>query len=112
MLILTTVGSGTRGANKESKKIARQISNELGSLPLLLSHVAGFIDTTKCPLREVLTLLQQPLSFKRLWAFDSKASTTFQCSKPMQKVWALSLSTTSKCSQRPRRYLNGRRGWG
>lgn len=92
MVILTSLGSDTRGANEESEKIARQISNELGGLPLLLSHVAGFIDTTKCPLREVLSLLQQPLSFKRLWAFDSKTSTTFQYGEPMQKVWAFSLS--------------------
>lgn len=92
MVILTTVGSNIRGANEEAEKIAKQISNELGGLPLLLSHVAGFIDTTRCPLREVLSLLQQPSSFKRLWEFDSKTSTTFQYGEPMQKVWALSLS--------------------
>lgn len=91
-LILANVGSDTKGANEESEKIARQISNELGGLPLLLSHVAGFIDTTKCPLRDVLSLLQQPSTFKRLWAFDSTTSTTFQYGEPMQKVWQLSLS--------------------
>jgi len=94
-LILSLTNSSGQAPSEQATRLSKQISNELGGLPLLLSHVSGFIGTSKCPLADLLSSLQQPSNFKKIWAFDSTTSTTFQYGEPMEKVWALSLRALS-----------------
>ncbi|RDW58286.1 hypothetical protein BP5796_12216 [Coleophoma crateriformis] len=90
-LILSIVDPIGCSRTPEILLLAKQISNEIGGLPLLLSHVAGFIATTKCHLSDLLSSLQEPAAFKKLWAFDSTTSTNFQYGEPMRKVFDISL---------------------
>lgn len=73
--------------------MAKDISVELSGLPLLLSHVAGYVEGTKAPLSSILDNLKQPSEFKRIWGFDSATSTNFQYREPMAKVWRLALNS-------------------
>jgi len=72
--------------------MAQDISIELGGLPLLLSHVAGYVEGTKAPLSSIIENLKQPSEFKRIWGYGSTTSTNFQYKEPMAKVWRLALS--------------------
>ncbi len=90
-LILSYLTSGEKDSSSETRDLAKSVSVELGGLPLLLSHIAGFVDESKCPLSDLLESLQQPSSFKTIWAFDSSLSTNFQYGEPMRKVWQLAL---------------------
>ncbi|KAH9212278.1 P-loop containing nucleoside triphosphate hydrolase protein [Leptodontidium sp. 2 PMI_412] len=92
-LILNVVDQSTETHSTETIKIAQDISNELGGLPLLLSHIAGYIDDTKAPLASILENLRQPSAFNRMWAFESTTSTNFQYGEPMAKVWRLALDS-------------------
>ncbi|PVH81584.1 hypothetical protein DL98DRAFT_623568 [Cadophora sp. DSE1049] len=73
------------------KATAKSISKELGGLPILLSHVAGFASHSRCPLADLLALLQEPSSLREIWEYDSQASSNFQYGAPMSKVWGLAL---------------------
>jgi hypothetical protein len=90
-LIINLIDPRHQNTSLQNLTYAKAISNELGGLPLLLSHVAGFIDGSQCPLPDLLRSLQQPAEFKKIWAFDSTTSTNFQYSEPMTKVWGLAL---------------------
>ena len=90
-LILSYLSSGEKDSSSETRDLAKSVSVELGGLPLLLSHIAGFVDESKCPLSDLLESLQQPSSFKTIWAYDSSLSTNFQYGEPMRKVWQLAL---------------------
>jgi hypothetical protein len=92
-LILNIIDPTGSNTTSQTSTLAKQISNEIGGLPLLLSHVAGFVDASKCPLSDLLSSLQEPAAFKKVWAFDSTTSTNFQYGEPMRKVWALALRT-------------------
>jgi hypothetical protein len=93
--ILSLTGLDGQSASEKTVSQAKQVSNELGGLPLLLSHVAGFMGSSKCSLETLLEHLQQPTSLKRIWAYDSSTSTNFQYGEPMQKVWRLALDALS-----------------
>ena len=73
--------------------MAQDISIELGGLPLLLSHIAGYFEGTKASLASILENLQKPSEFNRIWGFDSTTSTNFQYGEPMAKVWHLALDS-------------------
>jgi hypothetical protein len=90
-LIINLIDPTRQNTSHQTLADAKAISNELGGLPLLLSHVAGFIDGSQCPLSDMLKNLQQLSEFKKTWAFDSATSTNFQYSEPMTKVWGASL---------------------
>ncbi|KAI0808735.1 hypothetical protein GGR55DRAFT_679954 [Xylaria sp. FL0064] len=90
-LILDIIDNTSKTHSKESVETARNISIELGGLPLLISHIAGCIEGTKASLNEILNSLRKPSAFKRIWAFDSTTATHFQYSHSMAKVWELVL---------------------
>ncbi|TGJ83408.1 hypothetical protein E0Z10_g5367 [Xylaria hypoxylon] len=90
-LILDIIDDTSQTHSKETIETARNISIELGGLPRLISHIAGYIEGTKASLNAILSSLQQPSAFKRIWAFDSTTSTNFQYNHSMAKVWELAL---------------------
>lgn len=90
-LILNLIDLGRPNYPPERVEAAKALSNQLGGLPLLLSHVAGFLQSSKCSLGDILKDLQEPSSFKQIWGFDSTNSTNFQYGEPMRKVWNLAL---------------------
>ena len=90
-LILDLIDPFRQHTSATDVETAKAISNELGGLPLLLSHVAGFLNGSRCRLTDLLTSLQQPTAFKKIWAWDSTTSTNFQYGEPMAKVWKLAL---------------------
>lgn len=92
-LVLDVVDQSTETHSPETVKMAREISSELGGLPLLLSHISGYIEGTQAPLASILENLKQPAVFNRIWAFDSTTSTNFQYREPMAKVWRLALNS-------------------
>ncbi|KAF6836762.1 transcriptional xre family [Colletotrichum plurivorum] len=91
-LLLGVVESSSK-MHPENFQLAKDISTELGGLPLLLSHVAGYVASTKTPLASVLFSLRRPTHFKRIWGYDSATSTNFQYGEPMAKVWRLALDS-------------------
>ncbi|KAI0111256.1 P-loop containing nucleoside triphosphate hydrolase protein [Nemania sp. FL0031] len=92
-LILDIIDSSAQTRSEKSIRTARNISLELGGLPLLISHIAGYIEGTKAPLDSILGNLRHPSGFKRIWAFDSTTSTNFQYGESMTKVWRLALNS-------------------
>ena len=90
-LLLDIVDPEKKERTAPQLEIARAISNEVGGLPILLSHVGGFADRSKYPLRDLLASLQKPSHFKKIWAWDSTTSTNFQYGEPMSKVWRLAI---------------------
>ncbi|KAF2972232.1 hypothetical protein GQX73_g1280 [Xylaria multiplex] len=90
-LILDIIDHSAITHSEKTVQAARSISTELGGLPLLISHIAGYIEDTKAPLDGILNDLQQSSGFKRIWAFDSTTSTNFQHRESMAKVWRLAL---------------------
>lgn len=70
---------------------ARRLSQELGGLPLLLAHVAGYADSSNFSLHQLLAMLASPSSLTDMYAYDSTVSTNFQYGEPMKKVWSLAL---------------------
>ncbi|KAJ3534578.1 hypothetical protein NM208_g7479 [Fusarium decemcellulare] len=92
-LILDFVSPSPQNQTPEMIQTAKRISNELGGLPLLVSHIAGYVEGTKVPLSSILDHLVQPLELKRIWDFDSSTSTNFQYGEPMARVWRLALDS-------------------
>lgn len=93
-LILRLSKRKSQPADAETESLAMAVSNEVGGLPLLISHVSGFIgmpDDPKVALRDALHELQVPSSLKTIYAFDSTTSTNFQYGQPMSKVWKKAL---------------------
>ncbi len=83
------------GRSTVDRDAAKKISKEVGGLPILLSHFAGFASHSRCTLLELLFLLQEPSSLKEIWQYDSSTSSTFQYQAPMPKVWGLALQELS-----------------
>ena len=81
-------------ASKDSD-IARKISREVGGLPILLFHAAGFATHSQCRLKDLLELLQQPTSYKEILEYDSSDTSTFQYEIPMSRLWGLALKELS-----------------
>ena len=81
--------------SEDDVNIAKKISSEVGGLPIILSHLAGFASHSRCTLMDLLELLQQPSAFKEIWAYDSRTSSTFQYRAPMSKLWGLALQELS-----------------
>ncbi|KAL8834459.1 MAG: hypothetical protein Q9176_007483 [Flavoplaca citrina] len=101
-LILRLSKKGSQLADDETKRLAKAVSNEVGGLPLLISHVSGFLgvpDDPKVVLRDIHSDLQVPSNLKMIYAFDSTTSTNFQYDLPMSRVWKKALDAlTSEAS--------------
>lgn len=81
-------------SDKNTWNLAKKVSNEVGGLPLLLSHVSGYLGVTdhpQGPLQDMLRDLQDPEHFKEIWKFNSTTSTNFQYQRLMDLVWAKAL---------------------
>lgn len=85
---------------EENWETAKAISIELGGLPLLLSHMAGYVWSSHCPMAEALHGLRTPSTYQRICSFDSSTTTNFQYSEPMAKAWAMALNALSPEARR------------
>jgi hypothetical protein len=94
-LIMSIVDPGKIDRSQKTVSTARAISNEIGGLPILLSHVAGFADGSKCSLPDLLSSLQEPSQFMKIWAWESTTSSNFQYGELMLKLWRLAIQALS-----------------
>ena len=82
-----------RGQSEKSD--AEQLSIELGGHPLAISHFAGYVTRSQCPLKHILQALQNRKHTLQIWSSERLADLNSN-SRTLDTVWDLALTRLSE----------------
>jgi predicted acyl esterase len=73
---------------------AREISQNLGGLPIAIAHCAGWIDKTQSSLSEFSKIYERREGSQKIWTHGS-SNTTYQYNKKLDTLWDIALHELS-----------------
>ncbi|KAL1868436.1 hypothetical protein VTK73DRAFT_3675 [Phialemonium thermophilum] len=68
---------------------AEQLSTTLGGMPLAITHFAGYISRSQCPIEHITVNLNQRLRASRIWKMDQQISSSRKYQYTLNTVWEL-----------------------
>lgn len=93
-LLLRYLGRNADEVSFQDISEAESISDVVGGLPMAISHMAGYIDTTKISLTEFNEIYQRRKLSNRIWRQNCRAW-TYQYPGSLDTLWDIALQQLS-----------------